>query len=164
MADAIKALVVAEHDNAGIRPATLNTVTAATQLGGEVHVLVAGSGAGGAATAAAAASGVTKVLHADGEQFAHGGAESMAAQVLALASGYTHILLWNGTLGDATVESPEELMGLARRYFQPGTIMLGHANHPTVTALFERIQVLLAERDLEPVTLDTMFGSSRAIG
>ncbi len=94
MADAVKALVVAEHDNAGIRPATLNTVTAATQLGGEVHVLVAGSGAGGAATAAAAVAGVTKVLHADGEQFAHGGAESMAAQVLALATsgGYSHIL------------------------------------------------------------------------
>ena len=94
MADAIKALVVAEHDNAGIRPATLNTVTAATQLGGEVHVLVAGSGAGGAATAAAAVAGVNKVLHADGEQFAHGGAESVAAQVLALAAsgGYTHIL------------------------------------------------------------------------
>ena len=83
---------------------------------------------------------------------------------VAAGMGYTHILLWNGTLGDATVESPEELMGLARRYLQPGTIMLGHANHPTVTALFDRIQVLLAERDLEPVTLDTMFGSSRATG
>jgi len=92
MADAVKTLVVAEHDNAGIRPATLNTVTAALQLGGEVHVLIAGAGASGAATAAAAVTGVVKVLHAEGEQFAHGGAESMAAQVLALASGYTHIL------------------------------------------------------------------------
>jgi electron transfer flavoprotein alpha subunit len=92
MADAVKALVVAEHDHAGIRPATLNTVTAALQLGGEVHVLIAGAGASGAATAAAAVTGVAKVLHAEGEQFAHGGAESMAAQVLALASGYTHIL------------------------------------------------------------------------
>ena len=78
--------------------------------------------------------------------------------------GYTRILMWNGTLGDATVESVDELMGLARRYFQPGTIMLGHANHPTVTELFDKIQVLLAERDLEPVTIDTMFGSSRATG
>ena len=87
----IKALVVAEHDNAGIRPATLNTVTAAGKLGGEVHVLVAGAGSAGAASAAAAISGVAKVLHAEGEQFAHGLAENVAAQVLALAPGYSHI-------------------------------------------------------------------------
>jgi len=91
MAD-IKALVVAEHDNAGIRPATLNTVTAAGKLGGEVHVLIAGAGSAGAASAAAAVGGVAKVLHAEGEQFAHGLAENVAAQVLALASGYSHIL------------------------------------------------------------------------
>ncbi|MEP7302737.1 MAG: electron transfer flavoprotein subunit alpha/FixB family protein [Caldimonas sp.] len=88
----MKALVVAEHDNAGVRPATLNTVTAAGKLGGEVHVLIAGSGAAGAATAAAAIAGVAKVLHAEGELFAHGLAENVAAQILALAPGYTHIL------------------------------------------------------------------------
>ena len=94
MVDAVKSLVVAEHDNAGIRPATLNTVTAAVQLGGDVHVLVAGSGSSGAASAAAAVAGVAKALHADAAQFAHGGAESVAAQVIALAKsgGYTHIL------------------------------------------------------------------------
>ena len=88
----IKALVVAEHDNAGIRPATLNTITAAAKLGGEVHVLIAGAGSAGAAGAAAAASGVAKVLHAEGDLFAHGLAENVAAQVLALAPGYSHIL------------------------------------------------------------------------
>ena len=88
----IKALVVAEHDNATVRPATLNTVTAAGKLGGEVHVLVAGSGSAAAASAAAAISGVAKVLHAEGEQFAHGLAENVAAQVLALAPGYSHIV------------------------------------------------------------------------
>ena len=88
----INALVIAEHDNAGIRPSTLNTVTAASQLGGPVHVLVAGSGSQGAATAAAAVAGVAKVLLADGDVFAHGLAENVAAQVLALASGYSHIL------------------------------------------------------------------------
>ncbi len=91
MAD-IKALVVAEHDNAGIRPATLNTVTAASKLGGEVHVLIAGAGSAGAAAAAAAIGGVSKVLHAEGELFAHGLAENVAAQVLALAPAYSHIL------------------------------------------------------------------------
>ncbi|NKI92448.1 FAD-binding protein [Rhizobacter sp. SG703] len=85
-------LVVAEHDNASIKGATLNTVTAAAQCGGEVHVLVAGSNAAGAAQAAAQIAGVTKVLHADGVQFAHGLAENVAAQVLAVASAYSHIL------------------------------------------------------------------------
>src|SRR6476620_11932509 len=85
-------LVVAEHDNASIKGATLNTVTAATQCGGDVHVLVAGHNAGEAAKAASQIAGVAKVIHADGEQLAHGLAENLAAQVLALASNYSHIL------------------------------------------------------------------------
>ena len=88
----IKALVVAEHDNTSIRPATLNTVTAALQCGGTVDVLIAGAGSQGAAAGAAAVAGVAKVLHAEGDLFAHGLAENVAAQVLALAPGYTHIL------------------------------------------------------------------------
>jgi len=86
------ALVIAEHDNATIKSATLNTITAAKQAGGDVHVLVAGSNAGAAAAAAAQIAGVTKVLHADGAQFADGLAENVAAQVLAVASGYSHIV------------------------------------------------------------------------
>jgi len=86
------ALVIAEHDNASIKGATLNTVTAAAACGGEVHVLVAGSNAGAAAQAAAQIAGVAKVLHAEGAQFAHGLAENVAAQVLAVASAYSHIL------------------------------------------------------------------------
>lgn len=86
------ALVIAEHDNASIKGATLNTVTAAAQCGGEVHVLVAGSHAGAAAQAAAQIAGVTKVLHADAAYFEHGLAENVAAQVLAVASAYSHIV------------------------------------------------------------------------
>src|SRR5512139_160537 len=82
------ALVIAEHDHASIKGATLNTVTAAKACGGEVHVLVAGHNA----EAAARIEGVAKVLHADAEGLAHGLAENLAAQVLALASGYSHIL------------------------------------------------------------------------
>jgi len=85
-------LVIAEHDNASIRPATLNTVTAASQCGGDVHVLVAGLNAAAAAEAASKIAGVAKVIHIDGEHFAHGLAENMAAQVIALASSYSHIL------------------------------------------------------------------------
>jgi electron transfer flavoprotein alpha subunit len=86
------ALVIAEHDNASIKGATLNTVTAALQCGGDVHVLVAGSNAGAAAAAAAQIAGVAKVLHADGDALAHGLAENVTAQVLAVASSYSHIL------------------------------------------------------------------------
>ena len=86
------ALVIAEHDNASIRGATLNTVTAALQCGGEVHLLVAGADAAEAAKAASQIAGVAKVLHADAPAFAHGLAENVAAQVLALAKDYSHIV------------------------------------------------------------------------
>jgi electron transfer flavoprotein alpha subunit len=85
-------LVIAEHDNAHIRGATLNTITAAKACGGDVHVLVAGANAAEAAKAASQIAGVAKVIHAEGEQFAHGLAENVAAQVLAIAKDYTHIL------------------------------------------------------------------------
>jgi len=85
-------LVIAEHDNASIKGATLNTVTAAAAIGGDVHVLVAGHNAGAAATAAAQIAGVSKVIHADGASLHDGLAENVAAQVLAIASNYSHIL------------------------------------------------------------------------
>jgi electron transfer flavoprotein alpha subunit len=85
-------LVIAEHDNASIKGATLNTVTAAVACGGDVHVLVAGHNAGAAAQAAAQIAGVSKVIHADAEGLAHGLAENVAAQVLAIAGNYSHIL------------------------------------------------------------------------
>jgi electron transfer flavoprotein alpha subunit len=86
------ALVIAEHDNSSIKSATLNVVTAAKALGGDVHVLVVGANAGAAAAAAAQIAGVSKVLHADGAQFADGLAENVAAQVLAVAGAYSHLL------------------------------------------------------------------------
>ena len=86
------ALVIAEHDNASIKGATLNTVTAAAQAGGDVHVLVAGSNAAAAAAAAAQIAGVSKVIHADSADLAHGLAENVAAQVLAIAGNYSHIV------------------------------------------------------------------------
>jgi electron transfer flavoprotein alpha subunit len=86
------ALVIAEHDNASIKGATLNTVTAAAACGGDVHVLVAGHNAAAAAQAAAQIAGVSKVIHADSEALAHGLAENVAAQVLAIAANYSHIL------------------------------------------------------------------------
>ena len=85
-------LVIAEHDNATLKGATLNTIAAALKCGGDVHVLVAGSNCAPAAQAAAQAAGVAKVLVADAAYFADALAENVAAQVVALAGGYSHIL------------------------------------------------------------------------
>ena len=108
------ALVIAEHDNVSLKAATLNTVTAALQCGGEVHVMVAGAGAGDAAQAAAAIAGVSKVLHADGASLAHGLAENLAAQVLAVASSYTHILFPATASGKNTAPRVAALLDVAQ--------------------------------------------------
>jgi len=92
------------------------------------------------------------------------GTHSARTDQLAAELGFTNILMWNGSFGDSTLISPEQLMSLARRWLQPGTVMLGHANHPTITALFGQIQALIAERSLQPVTLDEMFDTSRRTG
>ena len=85
-------LVIAEHDNHALKGGTLNTVSAATALGGEVHILIAGNGAGDAAQAAAQVAGVSKVIHADAPHLDHGLAENVAAQILTIAGNYSHIL------------------------------------------------------------------------
>ena len=86
------ALVIAEHDNASLKASTLHTVTAAAQCSNEVHVLVAGNGCDAAVAAAAQIAGVAKVIVADGAQFADGLAENVAAQALAIAKNYSHVL------------------------------------------------------------------------
>jgi len=85
-------LVLAEHDHQSVRKATLNTVAAAKKLGGDVHVLVAGHNCGGAAKAAAQIAGVAKVLHADAAHLGEFLAENVAALVVGLAKGYSHVL------------------------------------------------------------------------
>jgi electron transfer flavoprotein alpha subunit len=85
-------LVVAEHDNKTIRKATLNAVAAAQKLGGELHVLVAGQGAGDAAKAASQIPGVKKVLHADAPHLGEFLAENVAALILSIHKAYTHLV------------------------------------------------------------------------
>ena len=85
-------LVIAEHDNAHLKGATNNVVTAAAKIGGDIHVLVAGQNVAGVADQAAKIAGVSKVLVADGAALADGLAENVAEQVLAIAGSYSHIL------------------------------------------------------------------------
>jgi electron transfer flavoprotein alpha subunit len=85
-------LVFAEHDNKIVRKSTLNAVTAAQKIGGDIHVLVAGHNCGEAAKAAAQVAGVAKVLHSDAAQLNDEIAENVAALIVSIAKSYTHIL------------------------------------------------------------------------
>lgn len=92
-------LVIAEHDNATLRASTLNTITAAGQIGSDITVLVAGKDCAAVAEAAAKVAGVTKVLKADADAYAHPLAEPLAALIVGLADGYEHILAPATTFG-----------------------------------------------------------------
>jgi electron transfer flavoprotein alpha subunit len=85
-------LIIAEHDNATLKPATLHVVTAAQKIGGDIHILVAGQGVDGAAAAAAKVAGVAKVLKADDAAYAHQLAENVAKLIVSLAPNYSHVL------------------------------------------------------------------------
>ncbi len=92
-------LVIAHHDNAELHASTLNTVTAAAQVGGDVHVLVAGSGAGAVAEQASQIAGVAKVLHADADHYKDGVSIETASLVVSLAGDYSHIMAGSTTTG-----------------------------------------------------------------
>ncbi|MCQ9374105.1 FAD-binding protein [Methyloversatilis sp. XJ19-13] len=107
-------LVIAEHDNAALRPATLNTIAAASKIGGDITVLVAGHGCAGAASAAAAVAGVAKVLNTDAPHFEHVLAEDVAALVLSLAAGYTHLLAPASSFGKNFMPRVAALLDVAQ--------------------------------------------------
>ncbi|MDP1652524.1 MAG: FAD-binding protein [Rhodocyclaceae bacterium] len=107
-------LVIAEHDGTILKAATLNTVTAAAKLGGEVHVLVVGSGCAAAAQAAAALAGVAKVRLADAPHYADQTAENLAALIVANAAGYTHILAPASTFGKNLLPRVAALLDVAQ--------------------------------------------------
>ena len=92
-------LILADHDNGQLVAATLNTVTAATQIGGDIDILVAGDASGDVAKAAAAIAGVSRVLNADAGMLAHGIAENIAPLLQSLASNYSHLMAPATTTG-----------------------------------------------------------------
>ena len=107
-------LVIAEHANAELKPATLNVVTAAKEIGGDIHVLVAGSNAKPAAEAAAKIAGVAKVLLADAPIYEHRLAEDLAALVVKLAPGYSHVLAPATTSGKNFLPRVAALLDVAQ--------------------------------------------------
>ncbi len=110
----MSALVIAEHDNNELKQVTLHAVTAASQLGGEVHILVAGEGSDAVATEAAAVAGVAKVLHADDAAYGHGLAENVAPLIVALAEGYDHLLACATTHGKNVMPRAAALLDVAQ--------------------------------------------------
>ncbi|NML29223.1 electron transfer flavoprotein subunit alpha/FixB family protein, partial [Zoogloea dura] len=109
-------LVIAEHDNTGLKAATLNTVAAAAKLGGDIHVLVAGSACGGAAEAAARLAGVSRVKVADAAAYAEQGAENLAALLVDVvkAGGYSHVLAPATTGGKNVLPRVAALLDVAQ--------------------------------------------------
>ena len=107
-------LVLAEHEGGALKAATLNTVTAASRIGGEVHVLVAGSGIGAVAEAASKIAGVAKVLAADAALYAHPLAEPLADLMVGLAKGYSHILAPATTTGKNVAPRVAALLDVAQ--------------------------------------------------
>ena len=107
-------LVIAEHDNAALKAATLNTVTAAAKIGGDIHVLVAGSGCAAVAQAAAQLAGVAKVKVVDAAHYADQTAENLAALVVANAAGYSHILASATTFGKNLLPRVAALLDVAQ--------------------------------------------------
>ena len=96
-------LLLAKHDNAALNEATSKTVTAAKQIGGDIHVLVAGQGCAAVAAEAATLDGVAKVIHVEGEAYGHRLAEPLAALMVSMADGYTHLLAPATTSGKNTL-------------------------------------------------------------
>lgn len=92
------------------------------------------------------------------------GKHSPRTDAVAGELGFTRILMWEGSFGDSRLLTPEVLLDQARQWLTGGRIVLGHANHPTVTHLFGQLLELVHQRHLQPVTLDRMFGTSRATG
>jgi electron transfer flavoprotein alpha subunit len=107
-------LILAEHEGGALKPAVLNTVTAAAAIGGDIHVLVAGAGIAGVAEAAARIAGVSKVLLADAPAYAHALAEPLAALVAGLAKGYGHVLAPAGTSGKNVLPRVAALIDVAQ--------------------------------------------------
>ncbi|MBI5790013.1 MAG: electron transfer flavoprotein subunit alpha/FixB family protein [Rhodocyclales bacterium] len=107
-------LVIAEHDNASLKGATLNAVTAAAKIGGEIHVLVAGSGCSAVAEQAAKIAGVAKVRVADAAHYADQTAENLAALIVANAAGYSHILAPATSNGKNTLPRVAALLDVAQ--------------------------------------------------
>ena len=110
----MSSLVLAEHDNVALKPATLTAITAAQKIGGDIHILVAGKGCAQVAAAAAKIAGVSKVRVADADQYASALAEPLAALIVSLAGDYSHLVAPATTSGKNTMPRVAALLDVAQ--------------------------------------------------
>ena len=171
-------LVIAEHDNNSIKSATLNTVTAASHISlfadGQVHLLVMGQGAHQAAEAATHIAGIAKVIHADGAALAHGLAENMAAQVLAVDLDLFKQVndTWGHAAGDAVLQHAAALMRqvtrqhdlVARSGGEEFTLVLPDTGVDDAQALAERLRDWLQTQPVQHQGRPLMVTVSIGVG
>jgi electron transfer flavoprotein alpha subunit len=148
-------LVIAEHDNASIKKATLNTVTAAGKIGGDIHILVAGKDCNGAAQAAAKVAGVSKVLVADAPQYNHELAENITPLVAKLAAGYSHVLAPATTMCKNFMPRVAALLDVA----QLSEIIAVESADTFVRPIYAG-NVLVTAKSSDPIKVITVRGTS----
>jgi electron transfer flavoprotein alpha subunit len=148
-------LVIAEHDNTALKPATLNAVTAATKLASDVHLLVAGHNCNDVAEAAAQVTGVTKVRVADAESLEHQLAENLASLVVALASDYSHILAAATTNGKNLMPRVAALLDVA----QISEIVAVESEDTFVRPIYAG-NVLATVQSIDPIKVITVRGTA----
>ncbi len=148
-------LVIAEHDNASIKKATLNTVTAAGKIGGDIHILVAGKDCDGAAQTAAKVAGVSKVLVADAPQYNHELAENIAPLVAKLAAGYSHVLAPATTMCKNFMPRVAALLDVA----QISEIIAVESADTFVRPIYAG-NVLVTAKSSDPIKVITVRGTS----
>jgi len=148
-------LVIAEHDNASIKKATLNTVTAAGKIGGDIHILVAGKDCNGAAQAAAKVAGVSKVLVADAPQYNHELAENITPLVAKLAAGYSHLLAPATTMCKNFMPRVAALLDVA----QLSEIIAVESADTFVRPIYAG-NVLVTAKSSDPIKVITVRGTS----
>ncbi|RJF81043.1 electron transfer flavoprotein subunit alpha/FixB family protein [Azospirillum cavernae] len=157
-------LVIADHDNAVLKPATLNAVTAAAKIGGDVHILVAGHGAQSVADAAAAVAGVSKVLLADDAAYAHQLPEDVAPLVVSLAkAGYGHVLAAATSVGKNLLPRVAALLDVAAISDITGVVSADSFERPIYAG--NAIATVQSKDSVKIITVrGTAFDSAAATG
>ncbi len=169
-------LIIAEHDNASIRPATLNVVSAATKIGGEIHVLVAGGACAAVADQAARIAGVAKVLLADAPHYADQLPENVANLVVMNAANYSHILAPATTAGKNLMPRVAALLDVAQiseivavespdifvRPIYAGNVLATVQSSDAVKVITVRTTAFEAAGEGEAVTVETIAAAAES--
>jgi electron transfer flavoprotein alpha subunit len=148
-------LVLAEHDNRALKPATLNTLAAAREIGGDVHILVAGQDCAAVAAEAATLDGVAKVLLADDAIYAHGLAEEVANLLVSLAPAYGHVLAPATTAGKNILPRAAALLDVA-----PISDISGVVSPDTFVRPIYAGNALATVQSSDPIKLITVRGTA----